>query len=69
MSKFRHPHLTRGTVYTSTGAFVVRRGVIDAPDHVGQEFGWLRIDEEVTPDLRTGESAAGQQTTERRVAG
>jgi hypothetical protein len=48
---------------------VVRRGVIDAPDHVGEEFGWLRIDEDASPDLRGGDSASANQTTERQIAG
>lgn len=49
MSRFRHPHLTRGTVYTRAGAFEVRRGIVDVPDEVGEEFGWDRVDEEPAP--------------------
>jgi hypothetical protein len=46
VSRFRHPHLTRGTVHTPRGAFEIRRGVIDAPDDVGEEYGWIRLDDE-----------------------
>jgi hypothetical protein len=46
VSKFRHPFLTRGIVHTSTGAFAVCRGIVEAPDAIGHEFGWPRIDED-----------------------
>jgi hypothetical protein len=45
MTKFRHPHVTRGIVHTSRGAFTVRRGVIDAPDAIGEAFGWCRVED------------------------
>jgi hypothetical protein len=47
LSKFRHPHLTRGIIHTSAGAFVVCRGIVDAPDAVGHELGWPRVDEDL----------------------
>jgi hypothetical protein len=46
VTKFRHPYLTRGIVHTSTGAFAVCRGIVEAPDAIGEELGWLRIKEE-----------------------
>jgi hypothetical protein len=53
VSKFRHPHLTRGILYTSAGAFMVCRGVIEAPDAIGQAFGWRPLQEEDSSDVRT----------------
>lgn len=44
MSVFRHPHLTRGIVKTAKGAFVVSRGLVDAPDEVGEALGWRPVD-------------------------
>jgi len=46
MSLFRHPHLTRGIIRTPHGAFTVTRGIVDAPDDVGQSLGWQPIEEE-----------------------
>ena len=46
MGWFRHPHAVRGFVYTSKGAFEVVRGVVEAPDEVGESFGWVRVDED-----------------------
>jgi hypothetical protein len=43
MSVFRHPHLTRGTVQTATGAFFVSRGLVEVPDEVGELLGWRRV--------------------------
>jgi hypothetical protein len=45
MGRFRHPHALRGFVYTSKGAFAVVRGIVEAPDEVGESFGWVRVDE------------------------
>jgi hypothetical protein len=53
VSKFRHPYLTRGILYTSAGAFTVCRGVIEAPDAIGQAFGWRPLDDERSSDART----------------
>ena len=54
MSLFRHPHLTRGIIRTPHGAFTVTRGIVDAPDAVGQSLGWLPIedDDESATDAR-----------------
>jgi hypothetical protein len=49
MGRFRHPHALRGFVYTSKGAFAVVRGIVEAPDAVGESFGWLRADEHDVP--------------------
>jgi hypothetical protein len=49
MSRFRHPHLVRGFIYTSKGAFAVVRGIIEAPDAVGESFGWVRVDDSRPP--------------------
>jgi hypothetical protein len=46
MSLFKHPHLTRGIVRTPNGAFIVTRGMVEAPDHVGESLGWIPVDEE-----------------------
>jgi hypothetical protein len=48
MSLFKHPHLTRGIVRTPSGAFVVSRGLVDAPEDVGAALGWKPVDEEDT---------------------
>jgi len=45
MGRFRHPHLARGVVYTPKGAFAVIRGIVEAPDAVGESFGWVQVDE------------------------
>ena len=59
MGLFRHPHLTRGVVHTSKGSFAIRRGIVDAPDDVGESYGWLRVvpedqREESVPPLTAG---------------
>jgi hypothetical protein len=52
MSKFHHPYLTRGILYTSAGAFTVCRGVIETSDAIGQAFGWRPVGDEHEPDVR-----------------
>ena len=39
MGLFRHPHLVRGIVHTSEGAFQIERGIADLPDDVGAGLG------------------------------
>jgi hypothetical protein len=51
MAMFQHPHLTRGVVTTSRGSFVVSRGLVSAPDEIGESLGWRRVD--VERDLQT----------------
>lgn len=46
MGQFRHPHLVRGIVHTSEGAFLIERGVAEVPDEVGASLGWIRVDVE-----------------------
>ena len=43
MGRFRHPHLVRGIVHTSEGAFQIERGIADLPDEVGAALGWIRV--------------------------
>jgi hypothetical protein len=49
MAVFQHPHLTRGVVITAKGAFVVTRGLVTAPDEIGESLGWRRVDDEMMP--------------------
>ena len=44
MSVFQHPHLTRGVVKTAKGSFIVKRGLVEAPDEIGEELGWQPVD-------------------------
>jgi hypothetical protein len=44
MSVFQHPHLTRGIVKTAKGSFIVKRGLVDVPDEIGEELGWQLVD-------------------------
>jgi len=46
MSLFRHPHMTRGVVKTPLGAFEVSRGIVEAPEAVGEALGWTLLDED-----------------------
>jgi hypothetical protein len=45
MGLFRHPHLVRGIVHTSEGAFHIERGVAEIPDEVGAALGWIKVDD------------------------
>ena len=44
MGMFQHPHLIRGIVRTSKGAFVVARGIVEVPDELGESLGWRPVD-------------------------
>lgn len=44
MSVFQHPHLTRGIVKTAKGSFIVKRGLVDVPDEIGEALGWQPVD-------------------------
>jgi hypothetical protein len=46
MGVFRHPHLVRGVVHTSSGNFAISRGLVNVPDEVGESQGWLRLEED-----------------------
>jgi hypothetical protein len=65
MSRFKHPHLTRGVVYTPAGAFTVCRGVIEAPEAIGEECGWRKIDDE---QPSSSALATGQMVTLKQEA-
>ena len=71
MGLFRHPHLVRGIVHTSEGAFQIERGIADLPDEVGAALGWIRVDEDPTSDPAIGtarvESRGGGQQPRRRA--
>jgi hypothetical protein len=60
MGLFRHPHLVRGIVHTSEGAFLIERGVAELPDDVGAALGWTPMDAEA--DALIGTQAAGPET-------
>jgi len=49
MSVFHHPHLTRGIVKTPKGSFVIVRGLVEAPDEIGESLGWDRVDADSLP--------------------
>jgi hypothetical protein len=53
MSVFQHPHRLYGTIQTPLGAFVVSRGLVEAPDDVGETLGWRRIDGDDPPSRAT----------------
>jgi hypothetical protein len=42
MSVFRHPHRIHGIVRTRMGAFAVSRGLVEAPDDVGETIVTIR---------------------------
>ena len=46
MTVFHHPHLTRGIVKTARGSFVIVRGLVEAPDEIGESLGWMPVDPE-----------------------
>ena len=58
MGLFRHPHLVRGIVHTSEGAFQIERGIADIPDEIGAALGWTRVDEEPSSLLQRGPSVS-----------
>jgi len=58
MGRFRHPHLVRGIVHTSEGAFQIERGIADLPDEVGAALGWIRLDDDPAPVLPAGQPAS-----------
>jgi hypothetical protein len=70
MGIFQHPHLTRGIVRTSKGAFEISRGLVDVPDELGESLGWRSADpENATPantSSRLSSPTSGQQVTQRR---
>ncbi len=53
MGLFKHPHLVRGIVHTSEGAFLIERGVAELPDDVGATLGWTPLDDEADALMST----------------
>ena len=74
MSVFHHPHLTRGIVKTPKGSFVIVRGLVEAPDEIGEALGWDRVDLESQPQAPARasstelKSAAGDRDVSARPA-
>ncbi len=61
MAVFQHPHLTRGIVKTAKGSFVVSRGLVRAPEEIGDWLGWRRVDAEPpVPARRRDASTPGE---------
>ena len=71
MTIFQHPHLIRGIVKTPRGAFIISRGLVKAPDEVGESLGWRRIDVEEPrrADTPASRSSAHDLTGQRDVEG
>jgi hypothetical protein len=63
MGLFRHPHLVRGIVHTSEGAFQIERGIADLPDEVGAALGWIRLDEDAVVPAGPPASKAAAATS------
>lgn len=62
MGMFQHPHLTRGTVRTPKGSFVITRGLVEVPDELGKALGWQPAeteDETPTTTFRSAPPASG----------
>ena len=55
MSVFRHPHRIHGIVRTRMGAFTVSRGLVEAPDDVGETLGWRRVEGDDPPAFRAND--------------
>ena len=68
MSVFQHPHLTRGIVKTAKGSFIVKRGLVDVPDEIGEELGWQLVDtdREYQRELATLRSPDDDEAPARR---
>jgi hypothetical protein len=63
MGLFRHPHLVRGIVHTSEGAFLIERGVAELPDDVGAALGWTPLDDEADA-LMSAQATAAKRTAD-----
>jgi hypothetical protein len=69
MGLFRHPHLVRGIVHTSEGAFLIERGVAELPDDVGAALGWIPLDDEADALMSTQTDAPAGADSGRDHAG
>jgi len=67
MSVFHHPHLTRGIVKTPKGSFLIVRGLVEAPDEIGESLGWDRVDVESQPQHHASNELASE-AGERHVS-
>ena len=67
MSVFHHPHLTRGIVKTPKGSFLIVRGLVEAPDEIGESLGWDRVDVESQP-LHRASTELTSAASERHVS-
>jgi hypothetical protein len=65
MGLFRHPHLVRGIVHTSEGAFLIERGVAELPDDVGAALGWTPLEDETDALMST--QAPAPKRAESRI--
>jgi hypothetical protein len=65
MGVFRHPHLTRGVVHTAQGAFLIRRGLVEMPDDVGEGQGWVRMTEDTESLPSEGRPTTPQPLADR----
>ena len=63
MGLFRHPHLVRGIVHTSEGAFLIERGVAELADDVGAALGWTPLEDE-DAGLMSTQSPAPKRTAD-----
>jgi hypothetical protein len=68
MSVFHHPHLTRGIVKTPKGSFVIVRGLVEAPDEIGESLGWLPV-ELAGPSPAAPVNASSREQTRPATAG
>jgi len=68
MAVFQHPHLTRGVVTTAKGSFVISRGLVRAPDDIGDALGWRRVDVESRTTADAPVSAGTDDSSEPRGA-
>ena len=66
MTIFQHPHLIRGIVKTPRGAFIISRGLVEAPDDVGESLGWRRIDAEQPQTAGTAVSRDARDSSWQR---
>ncbi len=70
MSVFQHPHLIRGIVKTSKGSFLVTRGLVEAPDDIGEALGWRPVgsDDQARPEVSKSARAGSMDPakTDRR---
>jgi hypothetical protein len=64
MGLFRHPHLIRGIVHTSEGAFQIERGLAQVSDEIGTILGWVRVDEQTGTGVAAPRPAAARGASE-----